>query len=207
LRSAAETRDTKVHRHFEEALLDMGLIRKALSIATVGLSDRLFEDDSKKGRTAKTDAKRGRTQKQRSVTRTRAQARPKPKARRKPQARPKPQALPKPQARPKRQARRKPQARPQPQAVRTSPAPATVASGDGTIVELERLADLRARGALTNEEFTVAKAKILGTTVTPREPDTDAATFPAVEANVAAARQLADLAARDDASVTTLSSD
>ncbi len=177
--------------------MGMGFIRKALSVGTAGLSDRIFEDDSKKGRAAKTEAKRGRTQKQKKVTRA------KPQTQRRSQARRKSQARPKPQARPKRQ----PQARPVPHAVRTSAAPATVAAGDGTINELERLADLRARGALTNEEFTVAKAKILGTSLTAREPDTDAATFPAVEANVAAARQLAELAARDDVSVRTLSSD
>ncbi len=174
----------------------MGLIRKALSIATVGLSDRLFEDDSKRGRTAKSKATRGRTQKQRKVTRSKPRARPKPKAR--------PKAAP----------RRKPRARPEPvsaepQALRTS-APAAssaLAPGESTINELERLADLHSRGALTSEEFAVAKAKILGTSPTPREPARDDAAFPAVEANVAAARRLADLAALDDASVTTLSSD
>ncbi len=178
----------------------MGLIRKALSIATVGLSDRLFEDDSKKGRTAKSQAKQGRTQKRRTV------ARSKPRARRKPQSRPKPQARPKAQPRRKPQARPEP-ARPEPQALRTSaPAPA-LTSADRTTNELERLADLHSRGALTSEEFAAAKAKILGTSLTPREPHRDAATFPAVEANVAAARRLADLAAQDDASLTTLSSD
>src|SRR5271168_4218484 len=178
----------------------MGLIRKALSIATVGLSDRLFEDDSKRGRTAKSEAKRGRTQKRRSATRS------KPQARRKPQTRPKRQARLKAAPRRKQRARSEP-VRPEPQALRTS-APATaLAPGDATINELERLADLHSRGALTNEEFAVAKAKILGTSLTPREPDRDDAAFPAVEANVAAARRLADLAALDDASVTTLSSD
>src|ERR1700674_2192459 len=62
----------------------------------------------------------------------------------------------------------KPQAgrRPKPRAARTSRVVQTVASGDGTTNELERLADLHLRGALTDEEFAAAKAKILGTSVT-----------------------------------------
>ena len=176
----------------------MGFMRKALFVATAGLSGRVFKDDSKKHSTAKADAKQARPQRKK-VTRA------KPQARRKRQARPEPQARRKPQARPKRQPQ------PTPQAARTATATATArpvaGSGDGTTGELERLADLHGRGALTNQEFAAAKAKILGTGQAPQEPRTDSATFPAVEANVAAARHLADLAARDDASVTTLSSD
>jgi hypothetical protein len=65
--------------------------------------------------------------------------------------------------------RPKPQAaqRPKPRAARTSTVAQTVASGDGTTNELERLADLHVRCALTDEEFVAAKAKILGTSVTP----------------------------------------
>jgi len=82
-----------------------------------------------------------------------------------------------------------------------------VGAGNGTSDELERISDLHVRGALTDEEFAAAKAKILGTGPSPPESRRDPATFPAVEANVAAARHLADLAAHDDASVTTFSSD
>ena len=159
----------------------MGFMRKALFVATLGLSGRVFKDNSKKERTAKADAQRVRPRKQTKVTR------PKPQAAR----RPKPQAA----------------RRPKPQAARTSTVAPIIGSGNGTTNELERLADLHVRGALTDEEFAAAKAKILGTSLTPHESDRDPATFPAVEANVAAARHLADLAAHDDASVTTVSSD
>jgi hypothetical protein len=148
-------------------------MRKALFVATAGLSGRVFKDNSKKERTAKADAQRVRPRKQTKVTR------PKPQAAR----------------------------RPKPQAARTSTVAPIIGSGNGTTNELERLADLHVRGALTDEEFAAAKAKILGTSLTPHESDRDPATFPAVEANVAAARHLADLAAHDDASVTTVSSD
>jgi hypothetical protein len=172
-------------------------MRKALFVATAGLSGRVFKDNSKKERTAKADAQRVRPRKQTNVTRPKPQAarRPKPQAAR----RPKPQAA----RRPKPQAAR----RPKPQAARTSTVAPIIGSGNGTTNELERLADLHVRGALTDEEFAAAKAKILGTSLTPHESDRDPATFPAVEANVAAARHLADLAAHDDASVTTVSSD
>jgi hypothetical protein len=151
----------------------MGFIRKALFVATAGLSGRVLKDNSKKERTAKADAQRVRPRKQTKVTR------PKPQAAR----------------------------RPKPQAARKSTVAPIVGSGNGTTNELERLADLHVRGALTDEEFAAAKAKILGTSLTPHESDRDPATFPAVEANVAAARHLTDLAAHDDASVTTFSSD
>jgi hypothetical protein len=151
----------------------MGFMRKALFVATAGLSGRVFKDNSKKERTAKADAQRVRPRKQTKVTR------PKPQAAR----------------------------RPKPQAARTSTVAPIIGSGNGTTNELERLADLHARGALTDEEFAAAKAKILGTSLTAHGSGRDPATFPAVEANVAAARHLADLAAHDDASVTTVSSD
>ena len=151
----------------------MGFMRKALFVATAGLSGRVFKDNSKKERTAKADAQRVRPRKQTKATR------------------------PKPQA-----ARRA-----KPQAARRSTVAPIVGSGNGTTNELERLADLHVRGALTDEEFAAAKAKILGTSLTAHGSGRDPATFPAVEANVAAARHLADLAAHDDASVTTVSSD
>jgi hypothetical protein len=168
----------------------MGFIRKALFVATAGLSGRVFKDNSKKERTAKADAKRVRPRKQTKITR------PKPQAAR----RPKPQAA----RRPKPQAAR----RPKPQAARTSTVAPIVGSGNGTTKELERLADLHERGALTDKEFAAAKATILGTSLTPHGSDRDPATFQAIEANVAATRHLADLAAHDPgASVTTVSSD
>ena len=159
----------------------MGFMRKALFVATAGLSGRVFKDNSKKERTAKADAQRVRPRKQTKATR------------------PKPQAA----------RRAKPQAarRAKPQAARRSTVAPIVGSGNGTTNELERLADLHVRGALTDEEFAAAKAKILGTSLTAHGSGRDPATFPAVEANVAAARHLADLAAHDDASVTTVSSD
>jgi hypothetical protein len=167
----------------------MGFIRKVLFIATAGLSGRVFKDNSKNERTAKADAKRTRTRKQTKVKR------PQPQAAR----RAKPQAT----RRAKPQAGRRVKAARTPQAGRTSRAarPSAVApiaqASNGTTNELERLADLHARGVLTGQEFAVAKAKILGESLTPDRPDGDPATFPAIEANVAAARHLADLGAPD----------
>jgi len=153
----------------------MGFMRKALLIATGGLSGLVFKDNSKMKRTATAAEKQVRPKKQTKITR------PKPQAAR----RPKPQAA----RRPKRQA------------ARTS----TV---NGTAKELERLADLQGRGALTDEEFAAAKAKILGTGLASLASGRGPATFPAVEANVAAARDLADLAVHDHgASVPTVRSD
>lgn len=43
-----------------------------------------------------------------------------------------------------------------------APAPATAASSDSAAAELERLAQLHQSGALTDEEFAAAKAKVLG---------------------------------------------
>src|SRR5271155_3278662 len=105
----------------------MGFIRKALFVATLGLSGRVFKDNSKKQHTAKADAQRARPRTQTKVTR------PKPEAARKPK----------------------------PQAARTSTVAPIVGSGNGTTNELERLAELQVRGALTDEEFAAAKAKIL----------------------------------------------
>jgi hypothetical protein len=69
----------------------------------------------------------------------------------------------------------------------------TAASPSGTAKEIERLAKLSGEGLLTDAEFAAAKAKILGTSPAPDSP----ATYPAVEANVAAARHLADLAGNE----------
>jgi hypothetical protein len=140
----------------------MGFIRKALFIATGGLSGLVFKDDSKSERTEKAAQVQVRARKQtkgkRSTTRTRSSA---------------------------------------------------ATSRRGTTAELERLADLRGRGALTDQEFAAAKAKILGTSLTPNGSDTGPANgsdkgtarFQAVEANVGAARDLADLATHDRGAV------
>jgi hypothetical protein len=85
---------------------------------------------------------------------------------------------------------------------RSTPRPAS------TTGELERLADLYGRDALTDEEFAAAKAKILGTSPTPPEAHREPAAFPAIEANIASARNLADLAGNDRGpSVATISGD
>jgi hypothetical protein len=42
------------------------------------------------------------------------------------------------------------------------PAPAAAPAGGDTVAQLKELADLRAAGALTDEEFAQAKAKLLG---------------------------------------------
>jgi hypothetical protein len=165
----------KAHRDHQEALVGIGfgIIRKALFVATGGLSGRLFKDNSKKKGTAKAAEKQMRPQKQTKVTR------PKPRTAR----------------------------RAKPRAARKSTVART--AGNATTNELARLADLHGRGALTDEEFAAAKAKILGTRLTPRESGGEPpAPFQAVEANVAAARHLADLAAHDrDASVATAGGD
>ncbi len=157
----------------------MGFMRKALSVATFGLSGRVFKDDSRKEHRTKADARQVRVRKQTKITRA------------------KPQAT--------RRAKPQPARRAKPQAAHTDAPIAGV--GNGMSNELERIADLRVRGVLTDDEFAAAKAKILGTSLAPSESRTESASFPAVEANVAAARRLADLAEQDDASVTSLSSD
>ena len=43
------------------------------------------------------------------------------------------------------------------------PAPAPAAAGGDLTAELERLANLKAQGVLTDEEFAAAKARLLGT--------------------------------------------
>ena len=162
----------------------MGFMRKALFVATGGLSGLVFKDNSNKERTAKANEKQVRLQKQTKVTRRKVKAAPRPRT----------------QA-----ARRQTQAggtqaarRPKPQPARPSTVAPIVGAGNGTTIELERLADLHGRGALTNEEFAAAKAKILGTSLTPHGSDRAPATFQAIEANVAAARHLADLAEDTD---------
>jgi hypothetical protein len=153
--------------------MGIGLMRKALFVATGGLSGLVFKDTETK-RTTKAAQKRVRPESEPKVTR------PKPRAARRPKQR----------------------------AARTSKAPKTIASGNGTANALERIAKLHRQGALTTEEFAAAKARILGTTQTLNESAAGPATYPAVEANVAAARHLADMAGNDrGASVATISGD
>ena len=163
----------------------MGFTRKALFIATFGLSGLVFKDNSKKERPAQAAQRRVRTKGQTKVTalkppaarrqRTQGAQRPKPPAAR----------------RPKTQAAR----RPKTQAQRASTV--SQAAGSGTASELERITELHGRGALTGEEFAAAKAKILGTNPTPDASGGRSVKFPTVEANVAAARRLADMAVPD----------
>jgi hypothetical protein len=48
------------------------------------------------------------------------------------------------------------------QAPPPAPAPAPAPAGDDTVARLKQLADLHAAGALTDDEFAQAKAKLLG---------------------------------------------
>jgi hypothetical protein len=184
----------------------MGFTRKALFIATFGLSGLVFKDNSKKERPAQAAQRRVRTKGQTKVT----ALKPPAARRREPQAarRPRTQAAqrPKPQAarRPRTQAAR----RPKTQAQRASTVSQAAGAGSGTASELERITELHGRGALTGEEFAAAKAKILGTSPTPDASGGRSVKFPAVEANVAAARRLADMAVPDGGgSVATVGSD
>ncbi len=66
----------------------------------------------------------------------------------------------------------------------------TGAVGSGVSLALERIVTLHEHGALTDGEFAAAKARILGTASTAGAPDATATAFPAIEANVAAARRI-----------------
>ncbi len=56
------------------------------------------------------------------------------------------------------------QQQPEPAAPAPAPAPAPAAAGgeDDTIARLQKLAELHSSGALTDEEFSAAKAQVLG---------------------------------------------
>lgn len=200
----------------------MGLMRKALFIATGGLSGLVLKDPAKaeKPRATKATSKQ-RTQKQAKAKRPAPQAAkrsaakaarpaagkrageamPKASAAAMPKAAGKASAKAATSARSKATKRAAPKAakrsaarsarKPMPQAVtQAASAPAQEAS-NGTIHELERLAEMFGAGALNTDEFAVAKARILGQggASTP---------FESVEANVAAARRLAELAEQDN---------
>jgi hypothetical protein len=169
--TASGERDTKVHRDFKEAEMEIGigLIRKALFIATLGLSGRLLKDNSKP-QAAKKQARA-------------AQAKPRAQ-------------------KPQKATRSKPRS--------TRAGAVAKASAKGTAGELERLSKLHGEGALTDAEFSAGKAKILGTAAGRPEPTVQAARiapYPAVEANVSAARQLDGLAGRERPSVASLNRD
>jgi hypothetical protein len=196
----------------------MGYIRKALSITTLGLSNLVLDDDSKPAasatKTRSRPPKRPKTTAKAKTARARAgTSRPvgentteRPKSR---SARAKPKAAagrrPATTARPKakrpRVAQAKRVAAPQPRAEAQPKAEAAAASTavrpgaptSGVAIALDRLAKLHDHGALTDREFAAAKGRILGT----GPPEADSAAFPAIEANVAAARRLAGYAEPD----------
>jgi len=153
----------------------MALMRKALFIATAGLSGIVLPDDSKKARPKKAAP---------SKTRASARAKSTPKASR---AKSKTPRAPARKSAPRKSA---PKAAP---AAPAAPMARAMPSTAGTAGELERIAELRGQGALSDAEFAAAKAKILGIGI---EGDNGAqhGGFRAVEANVAAARRLADMA-------------
>jgi len=178
----------------------MGLMRKVLSIATGGLSGRVFKDNAKKPRTAKAAGK-AHAQKPAKAKR------PAPQASK--QAAAKEAGAKQPTAKRQTAKRRKPQAarKPMPQAT-SAPASAPMGgSANGTINELERLADLYGNGALSTEEFAAAKARILGTGVSAAASGAGGKPFESVEANVAAARRLAEMAVQDRGAAASMHQD
>jgi hypothetical protein len=48
------------------------------------------------------------------------------------------------------------------QVTQSPPAPAQAPAGNDTMTELQKLGDMKAQGLLSDEEFTAAKAKLLG---------------------------------------------
>ena len=173
----------------------MGLLRKALVVSTGGLAGLVLKESSPARGTAKSAPRPARARGSRSVKQG-------AKATRQSTAKAARPAAAKAAAKARRPAAAKAAPRP---AAKVEPAPAATApvtarerapaAGSGTIGELERLADLHGRGALTGAEFAAAKAKILGTAAPPPPSASEPAVFPAIEANVAAARHLADLTA------------
>jgi hypothetical protein len=87
--------------------------------------------------------------------------------------------------------------RAKPPAADTSKPAQPARPANGTVVALERLANLRRQGALSNEEFLAAKGRVLGTRQSSTEAGGAPATLHSVEANVTAARHLAELAGQD----------
>jgi hypothetical protein len=187
----------------------MGYIRKALSITTLGLSSLVLEDDSKRtAQTAEPAERKRRPQKPRPKAKAKARAKASTPTAARSKSRPKrsqPNAAAQPKAagkavRKRATARARPSAAAQPkartatqpkaQAPPQAPAAKTPAAASGTVIALERIAKLHAVGGLTDQEFAAAKARILGTGPTAPTQGGAHATFPAIEANVAAARRL-----------------
>ena len=194
----------------------MGYLRKALSITTLGLSNLVLDDDSKPA--ASTTKARPRPRK-RSGSRTTAKAKSartkagaaRPASKRKtspPKSRParaKPKATAAKRAssattakaKPRSKARAKvgaqqPKAEAQPKVEAAAPIVARPgAPTSGVAIALDRIAKLHMNGALTDREFAAAKARILGTSAVTDQAEESSAAFPAIEANVAAARRLA----------------
>lgn len=149
----------------------MGLVRKALFIGTAGLSDVLLGEEKKERPAARRAAKTATAQAPAKRSK-RTTAASKARSRTTAKAAPERTAPPAP-----------------------APAPPVAASAAAsTIGELERLAELHGKGALTAEEFSAAKARILGIALPRDGSDTP---FPAVQASVAAARRIADIAAQE----------
>jgi hypothetical protein len=191
----------------------MGYIRKALSITTLGLSGLVLDDDST--RKAKTATRKGRPQKPKAKPKVTARAKPSLATAERPKSRPKrakrkavskaARSSPTARAKPPAAARPKPPRPPEPKSQAVSqPTAVKAPPSSGTVIALERIAKLHALGSLTDQEFASAKARVLGTA--PAAPATGAAhaAFPAIEANVAAARRLEGATEPDrDASETT----
>jgi len=203
----------------------MGYIRKALYISTLGLSGLVLDDDTKppaKASGAKLASAAGRKRKTKTAarattttakTKTKAKAKPavtgktrttatagakgpkrKPARSKPPPVSAKPTTARKPPAA-RAEAQAKPLAGERPTS-HTAP-PSAPAPASGTVIALERISRLHAHGELSDHEFAAAKARILGTSPAATAPDGSGAAFPAIEANVAAARHLADLADSD----------
>jgi len=177
----------------------MAFMRTALNIATGGLAGLVFKDNSTKEPTTRAPRKQARAQKQTkaAATKSRTVQRTKPGTAKR--TKPGTAKRTKPRTAQSTAQRAKPRTAPKPTTDRPTTVAQAVGSGDGTTNELERLADLHVRRALTDEEFVAAKAMILGTGPAPSEPGRGPVAFPAIEANVSAARRLADLAVHDRA--------
>lgn len=148
----------------------MGIIRKALIISTGGLAGLVLPEEATRSSGASRPAAKAKAKAASATARPARQSMP-PSAK---------------QATKKSAPRRKPQAKP-------SRTMAETAQREGTAYELERIANLRREGALSEMEFAAAKAKILGMEMKAPE-ESDAPMFPAVEATITAARGLADMA-------------
>lgn len=160
----------------------MGIVRKALFISTAGLSDIVLGEEPRKRTPAKAAQSKAVAQ---TKAKTMSKATKAAGAGKKKTAR-----------RPARTGAKKQTS------ATTMAAPATTmaapaARPDGIGDQLAMIAEMRNRGDLSASEFQIAKAKILGISPVSGEPDFSSAAFPAVEANVAAARRLNDMAAGD----------